>query len=65
MAKKHKKKVYTKPKKLTHVHQNVSLSKFIESINNPKCKLCQSLLAVHDNRFYCGKCHLTNFGKTL
>ena len=56
MAKKHKKKIYTKPKKLKHVHENISINKFINSINNPRCQFCESILAIHANRNYCGKC---------
>ena len=65
MTKKRKKKAYTTPKKLKHTHQKISVNKFINSINNLKCKTCNSSLAIHNDRFYCGKCHLTNFGKTL
>lgn len=57
MGKKHKKKVYTTPKKIKHVHQKRNLNQVINSFNNPKCKTCQSILANHNDRHYCGKCH--------
>ena len=56
MGKKHKKKVYNTPKKIKHVHQKKSVSEFINSFKNPKCNSCQSTLAVHTDRYYCGKC---------
>ena len=56
MAKKHKKKVYNTPKKLKHVHRKISVDKFIESFNNPRCKCCEnSILSIHFDREYCGK----------
>ena len=55
--KKHKKKTYTTPKKLKHVHQKKSLSSFIASQNNQKCNQCMSILANHEDRLYCGSCH--------
>ncbi len=57
MGKKRKKKVYTTPKKIKHVHQKKSVNEFINSFKNPKCQCCQSSLAVHTDRYYCGKCH--------
>lgn len=57
MGKKHKKKIYTTPKKLKHVHAKKSLSNFIESQKNPKCNICNSLFAQHNDRLYCGSCH--------
>ena len=56
MAKKHKKKVYNTPKKLKHIHSNVCVSIFIKSLENPRCNECCSILAIHNNRNYCGKC---------
>jgi ribosomal protein S27AE len=56
MGKKHKKKVYNTPKKIKHIHQTKSVNEFINSFKNPKCKSCQSTLAVHTDRYYCGKC---------
>tara|TARA_Y100000813_G_scaffold196130_1_gene179088 strand:- start:613 stop:816 length:204 start_codon:yes stop_codon:yes gene_type:complete len=56
MAKKHKKKVYNTPKKLKHIHKNVSVDNFIKSLENPRCNECCSILAIHNNRNYCGKC---------
>ena len=60
MGKKHKKKVYTKPKKDKHEHKKISVNKFIESFNNPKCNSCESKLAIHNDRYYCGKCEFSN-----
>ena len=57
MGKKHKKKVYNTPRKIRHVHQKRSLNQIISSFNNNKCETCQSILANHADRFYCGKCH--------
>ena len=56
MAKKRKKKVYTTPKKIKNTRTKISIDKFINSFNNPKCKTCNSTLAIHNNRFCCGKC---------
>ena len=56
MAKKHKKKVYNTPKKLKHINSNVCVSTFIKSLENPRCNECCSILAIHSNRNYCGKC---------
>ena len=57
MAKKHKKKVYTTPKKIKHIHRKMDINKFINSFNNPKCQFCLSNLAVHSDRIHCGKCN--------
>ena len=60
MAKKHKKKVYNTPKKLKHVHRKISVDKFIESFNNPKYNSCEnSILSIHFDRKYCGKCNIS------
>lgn len=60
MAKKHKKKIYNTPKKQKHIHEKVSLNQFINSINNnSKCEKCLSILAYHNDRYYCGKCHFS------
>ena len=56
MGKKHKKKVYNTPKKIKHVHQKRTLNQVIKSFNNPKCTSCQSILAIHSDRYYCGSC---------
>ena len=56
MAKKHKKKVYNTPKKSKHVHEKVNVSNFLASFNNSRCCVCQSILAIHFDRTYCGKC---------
>ena len=57
MGKKHKKKVYTTPKKIKHVRQKRTLNQIINSFSNSKCETCQSTLANHSDRLYCGKCH--------
>lgn len=59
MAKKHKKKVYNTPKKVKHIHQNIGINKFINSFENPRCNVCESILATHINRNYCGKCQVS------
>ena len=59
MGKKHKKKIYTTPKKSKHIHKGKSVNEFAISFNNPKCTTCLSNLANHDNRYYCGKCHIS------
>ena len=59
MGKKHKKKVYTTPKKIKHSHVKRSLNQFINSFNNPKCTECQSTLAIHTDRYYCGYCQIS------
>ena len=60
MAKKHKKKVYTKPKKIKHVHKKEPM-RIIRSINNPKCNLCENRLSVHNNRLTCSHCNISFF----
>ncbi len=57
MGKKHKKRVYTTPKKMKHTHESVSVNMFVRSINNPKCESCNSIFAIHNDRYYCGKCN--------
>ena len=59
MAKKHKKNVYNNPKKVKHVHQNINVNNFIKSLGNQRCNKCESILAIHDNRNYCGKCNIS------
>lgn len=61
MARKHKKKTYNTPKKQKHVHKNISVNQFINSMNNnPKCTTCTSILACNNNNsYYCGKCHIS------
>lgn len=61
MARKHKKKIYNTPKKIAHVNKTNSLSDFINSFSNQKCANCRSILALHDNRTYCGKCQNSEF----
>ena len=56
MGKKHKKKVYTTPKKIKSVHKNIPLN-ILKSINNPKCEKCDSIVAVHENRHTCTHCN--------
>ncbi|KAK5978008.1 Monoubiquitin/carboxy extension protein fusion [Trichostrongylus colubriformis] len=71
-AKKRKKKVYTTPKKIKHKRKKVKLAvlKYYEVDDNGKIrrlrKECQSptcgggvFMAAHENRYYCGRCHLT------
>ncbi|CAN0532020.1 unnamed protein product, partial [Ectocarpus sp. 12 AP-2014] len=71
-GKKRKKKTYTKPKKVKHVHKAVKLAvlKFYrvddtgkvqrlrKSCPNEECGVGVRM-AVHKDRFYCGKCGLT------
>ena len=57
MAKKHKKKVYTTPKKIKHIHQKQDLNSFINSFSKERCESCQSIMASHENRNYCGFCN--------
>jgi len=71
-GKKRKKKVYTKPKKIHHKHKAVKLAtlKFYKVDDGGKVKRlrkdCPSptcgagvRLAVHHDRYYCGKCFVT------
>lgn len=60
MAKKHKKRVYSKPKKLKHITRITPLMDFINSFSNSKCPQCQSIIAGHFNRNYCGKCEMSH-----
>ena len=60
MAKKRKKKQYNTPLKEKHIHQTPNLYSFIKSLDNPRCNKCQSFLADHTNRYYCGKCHINS-----
>ena len=64
MGKKRKKKTYTKPKKIKSKKVNVPLHslKYFEVINGSvehlreKCKFCDSFMAIHKDRIYCGFC---------
>ena len=71
-GKKRKKKTYTKPKKIKHKRKKVKLAvlKFYKIDSNDKVTrlrrecphdICGPgvFMAVHQNRYYCGKCHLT------
>ena len=71
-GKKRKKKTYTKPKKIKHKRKKVKLAvlKFYKIDSNDKVtrlrrecphEMCGPgvFMAVHQNRYYCGKCHLT------
>merc|ERR1719291_1040463 len=71
-AKKRKKKTYTKPKKIKHKRKKVKLAvlKFYKVDSNDKVtrlrrecphEICGPgvFMAMHFNRYYCGKCHLT------
>merc|ERR1712107_207215 len=72
VGKKRKKKTYTKPKKIKHKSKKVKLAvlKFYKVDSNDKVqrlrKECPNeicgpgvFMAMHFNRYYCGKCHLT------
>merc|ERR1711988_1425940 len=69
-GKKRKKKTYTKPKKIKHKHKKVKLGvlKFYKVDGNDKvtrlrkeCPKCGAgvFMAMHADRYYCGKCTLT------
>lgn len=69
-GKKRKKKTYTKPKKIKHKHKKVKLGvlKFYKVDGNDKvqrlrkeCPKCGPgvFMAMHHDRYYCGKCTLT------
>merc|ERR1712006_32251 len=71
-GKKRKKKVYTKPKKIKHKHKKVKLAvlKYYKVDGNNKVtklrkecphEMCGPgvFMAMHYNRYYCGKCSLT------
>ena len=65
MVKKHKKKVYNTPKKNKHKTKTNKLEEFIKSINNPRCNVCQSILALHFNRKYCSKCKCSQYNNKI
>ena len=58
---KRKKKVYNTPKKIKHKNNNIDIMDFIKSFDNPRCNECSSILAMHHDRFYCGKCQIHSF----
>merc|ERR1711915_428711 len=71
-AKKRKKKTYTKPKKIKHKRKKGKLAvlKFYKVDGNNKVsrlrrecpnEICGPgvFMAMHFNRYYCGRCHLT------
>merc|ERR1719183_662387 len=69
-GKKRKKKQYTKPKKIKHKHKKSKLHvlKFykVDGTNKvqrlrKECPNCGAgvFMAMHSNRYYCGKCTLT------
>ncbi|CAE7288679.1 DRG2 [Symbiodinium sp. CCMP2592] len=71
-GKKRKKKTYTKPKKIKHKRKKVKLAvlKFYKVDSNDKVTRLRRecphetcgpgvFMAMHFNRYYCGKCHLT------
>lgn len=58
MGKKHKKKVYTTPKKVSHVHKNQPMN-ILKSIYNPKCEQCNNIMANHLDRFTCSHCQIS------
>lgn len=57
MAKKRKKKIFLTPLKKSHIHKTSSIENFINSMNNPRCKICESIMGNHLDRYYCGRCH--------
>ena len=70
-GKKRKKKTYTKPKKIKHVHKKskMGILKYYElqdgkvvrlrkECNDPVCPPA-TFMATHDDRYYCGRCNLT------
>ena len=57
MAKKHKKKTYTTPKKEKHIHKNNKLNILKVIQNNPKCLECNNFMAVHIDRVTCSHCN--------
>ena len=59
MAKKRKKKVYTTPKKIKHIHKNNKLNIINVINNNPKCMKCDNFMAVHNNRTTCTYCNIS------
>ncbi|UZJ54830.1 hypothetical protein CBS101457_004150 [Exobasidium rhododendri] len=69
-GKKRKKKNYTTPKKIKHKRKKVKMGvlRYYKVDGDGKVKrlrrecptpACNSFLALHANRQYCGKCHLT------
>ncbi|MCS7093610.1 MAG: 30S ribosomal protein S27ae [Candidatus Aenigmarchaeota archaeon] len=38
-----------------------SQTKIGKSLNNKRCPRCSSIMANHRTRWYCGKCHYTEF----
>ena len=57
--KKKKKTVYHTLKKEKHKNKIPNILQFIKSFNNKKCYICNSILANHFNRNYCGNCHIS------
>jgi len=71
-GKKRKKKTYTKPKKIKHKHKKVKLAVLkyyrVDQSSGKVTRLRKecpqqcgagTFMAMHFNRHYCGKCHLT------
>ena len=71
-GKKRKKKTFTKPKKVSHVHKKIKLAilKYYKVDDNGKIKKIKRecpnqkcgigiFMAEHQDRYYCGKCGLT------
>jgi len=71
-GKKRKKKTYTKPKKIKHKHKKVKLAVLkyyrVDQASGKVSRLrkeCSAqcgagvFMAMHFNRHYCGKCHMT------
>lgn len=65
MVKKRKKKIYNTPKKIKHKNKTNKIEEFIKSINNPRCDICQSIIALHIDRNYCGKCKISQHNNKL
>ena len=58
MGKKRKKKVYTTPKKIKHVHPKKSLN-ILKTMDNPRCQNCDNRMANHQDRFTCTYCQIS------
>lgn len=59
MAKKRKKKTYSTPKKIKHLHKNEKLNIIKMFNNNIRCNTCNNLMANHNNRLTCTSCQIS------
>ncbi|VVU95329.1 hypothetical protein CPAV1605_1080 [seawater metagenome] len=60
---KRKKKIYTTPKKIKHIHKNKKLN-IINIINiNPRCLDCNNYMAIHQDRETCSNCNKSIYKK--